>query len=189
VENHQKASVHRVLGMPARYYEFNYGPWIFIVLDGNDLSFHGSASDQITDETQAMFSELEQSKRENAQTWNGGIGSIQLKWMEQILIEADSKDQNVIVLCHFPVYPDNAHNLWNDEELLNLVSKYPCVKAWWNGHNHAGSYDRQSNIHFLTFPGMVETANINAFSIVDLHHKMMHVKGFGRVKEMELILH
>ena len=41
VKDEYKNEVPKLLGMPARYYSFKVNNWVFVALDGNDLSFHG----------------------------------------------------------------------------------------------------------------------------------------------------
>lgn len=46
-------------------------------------------------------------------------------------------------------------------KVLELIGSYRCVKAWLNGHNHAGAYAEYQGIHFITFNGMVDTEEIS----------------------------
>ena len=71
-------------------------------------------------------------------------------------------------------------NLWNDEVLTEILKEYSCVKAYFNGHNHAGNYGENAGIHYLTFKGMVDTPDQSAFPIVPLKNDTISVKGHGR---------
>jgi hypothetical protein len=57
-----------------------------------------------------------------------------------------------------------------------------------NGHNHAGAYDLQQGVHFLTLAGMVETPDQNAFAIVELRQGQLDLQGFGRIDDILLDL-
>jgi predicted phosphodiesterase len=184
VADEQKERIPGILHMPARYYAFECGAWKFLVVDGNDLSFQGYPAAAVPEEAQEMLARLQQEDRVNAYNWNGGIGAKQMAWMEEELDKAQEQDQPVILFCHFPIYPVNAHNLWNDDAVVQLIAEYDCVKAWMNGHNHAGLYGMKDSLHFVTFPGMVETMDTNAFGIVSLQNNKIAIDGYGRLEDL-----
>ena len=117
--------------------------------------------------------------------WNGAVSKSQLKWLEDQLQEATKKDQRVMIFCHFPVFPENVHNLWNAEEIVALIDQYKCVKAYFNGHNHDGNYANRQGVHYLTLRGMVDTEE-TAYARVGLHEDRIEVLGFGREKSRTL---
>jgi len=178
-----------MLGMRDRYYSFSAHGWRFVVLDGNDLSLvarpKGSPEYEVA---AALHATLKGGNAANAQTWNGGAGKSQLAWLEQELAGADKARERVIVFCHFPVWPRDAHNLWNDSEVLGILESRACVAAFMNGHNHAGNYAQKDGIHFVTFPGMVETRDTTAFAVVHVHRDEVQVAGFGRTPSRRLKL-
>jgi len=120
--------------------------------------------------------------------WNGGIGKDQISWIRKEIEEAEVHSEKVLIFCHFPVYPDGTHNLLNCNEMVNTVSGYLNVIAWFSGHYHAGNYARLRQIHFLTFEGMVETPDSNSFAIVKVFTDRLEVRGFGREKSRILNL-
>ena len=170
------------LGMPARYYDFVKNGWRFIVLDGNDISFHGwpEGSDQYEKAVICYEKHGHGSPR-----WNGAIGPEQMEWLKGRLDLATENAEKVILFCHFPVWPENIHNLWNDDELLALIAGYPVVKAWLNGHNHAGNYAGKEGVHYITFKGMVDTEQ-NSWAVVTVQGDRLVVKGFGREEDRVL---
>ena len=93
----------------------------------------------------------------------------------------------MILFCHFPVYPDNIHNLWNHGAMTGLLAKYPCVAAYINGHNHAGNYGEKGGIHYLTMKGMVDTLK-NSYGVVEVYEDRLALKGFGRQEDREMKL-
>ena len=111
----------------------------------------------------------------------------QLEWLGDVLEKASRKNQKVIIFCHFPVYPQDPHNLWNSEQVIELIEDYNCVKAYLNGHNHKGNYGTRSGIHFLTMKGMVDT-NENAYGVITIRNDTLYVTGFGREENRDLIL-
>ena len=81
---------------------------------------------------------------------------------------AKSQKQKVIIFSHIPLRPlDDAHNLWNNLDILNIIEESSQVVAFINGHNHAGNYVYKNGIHYITCFGMVDT-KINSFGILHL---------------------
>ena len=184
VEDRHKAQVHELLGMPARYYGWSTRGWRFLALDGNDLSLHGhSAGSARQRESLAYYEALQPRPPE----YNGALGPEQLAWLERQLAEADEQGEAVILLCHFPVLPADPHCLWNAGEVLAVIDRHPSVRAWLNGHNHAGSYVQRDGVHYLTFMGMVDTDR-SAYALVELTAERLRVCGFGREPDRELEL-
>ena len=171
-----KGKVVERMGMKSKYYEFSVKDWRFIVLDGNDVSFHAYPKNS------PKYKDAERYYRENkirSPRWNGAVGSEQVAWLRKILQKAEKQKENVAVFCHFPVYPADPHNLWNAGEIISLFEEFSCVKAYINGHNHKGSYGIKNDIHYLTLKGMVETEK-NAYSIIRVAENQMQIAGFGR---------
>lgn len=176
VADARKADVPAKLGMPARYYDFVFGGWRFVVLDGNDISFLANRADSPEYGRAAAYYER---RHLQSPRWNGALGPAQLAWLERVLEEASRERQQVIVCCHFPIYPENPHNLWNAAEVRALLERHPCVAAYLCGHNHAGNYAARSGIHYLTFKGMVDTEE-TAYAVVRVRSHRLEVNGFGR---------
>lgn len=179
VEEKYKSEVPKLLGMPSRYYSFEVEDWVFIALDGNDLSFHGHQKGS------REYQESEQYYKENkikSPKWNGGLSSKQLNWLKEVLQKASDEKKKAVLFSHFPVYPENNHNLWNDKEVIEVISSYKCVKAYINGHNHKGNYGAKNGIHYYTQKGMVEQ-NECSFSIISVYKEKLVLKGYGVIKD------
>jgi manganese-dependent ADP-ribose/CDP-alcohol diphosphatase len=171
-----KEQIPEKIGMASRYYDFVLKGWRFIVLDGNDISFYAYPRDSDLYERARVY--YEQNNIQSP-TWNGGIGDQQILWLRNVLEKASSQNEKAMIFCHFPVYPENIHNLWNDEEIVRLLSQYSCVKAYINGHHHEGNYGKKNGIHYLTLKGMVDTEH-NAYATVKVYHDRLEVEGYGR---------
>ena len=104
----------------------------------------------------------------------------------QATSKAERKQEKVILFCHFPLYPANPHNLWNDGAVRSVLEEFDCVKAYFNGHNHAGHYGEKDDIHYLTFKGMVDTPDQTSFSIVTPQGDQIIIKGLGRQEDQRL---
>ncbi|WP_440873678.1 metallophosphoesterase [Thalassotalea sp. PLHSN55] len=188
VEESLKLTVPDTLSMPARYHDFSQNNWRFIVIDGNDLSLYAypKASEQHLASAQA-FEDFQSTlaTKKKLHTYNGALGKKQLAWLKTVLADAEKNNQQVVLFSHFPVYPANAHNLWNDSEIVTLLEQYPNVFAWFNGHNHGGNYGFKNGIHYVTFKAMVNTTK-NAFSVANFYPDKIEILGFGRQQNMVL---
>ncbi|TKB51688.1 metallophosphoesterase [Ferrimonas aestuarii] len=184
VADDKKAQVTTALNMPSRYYSLQRGAWRFIAVDGNDVSTYGWPKS--SPEHQRNL-KLYQQRYAGLATWNGGIGDKQLNWIEEQLRQAKNAQQQVVFYCHFPIFPDDPHNLWNADELLALIDRYPNVVAWINGHNHKGNYGKRRGVHYLNLHGMLDTEQ-TAFSVLTLTDTEIRVKGYGRQPSLRLPL-
>lgn len=179
-----KPRVPEILGLPRRYFSLKMEDWRFIVTDGNDVSLYawpeGSA-----EHTAARS--IYDNQYPGKPTYNGALGSKQLQWIEQELEKAEKAGEKVILFCHFPILPVDNHVLWNSEEVVELISRYSCVKAWMNGHNHAGDYAEYKGIHFVTFKGMVDTEE-SAYATMRFLGDEIIIKGRGREPDRTLTI-
>ena len=181
VEPEHLAKVHARLNMPSPWYDFALGAMRFVVLDGNDVSlFAPPPGDVRRDLAEKRLSELKLAGAINAHDWNGSFSDAQLRWLAGTLDAADAAGENVILFCHYPLYPENAHNMWDAPEILTLLKAHKSVKAWFNGHNHEGNYGVLDNKHFVNFKGMVDTPDENTFAIADVYADRVDIRGFGR---------
>ncbi len=184
VTDERKDQVPKKLNLPSKYYHFRFGNWRFVVLDGNDVSFHAYAEDTESHNFARQYYEQHQIE---SPKWNGAIGKAQISWLKKVLDKACSKEEKVMLFCHFPIYPDNIHNLWNAEEIIAIIEAYPCVKAYMNGHNHEGNYGWKKEVHYLTLKGMVDTEQ-NSYAVVRVLKDSLKVMGFGREESKDLPL-
>ncbi len=180
VEEANKSSVPLRMGMPSRYYDFGQGPWRFVVLDGNDVSLqaHAKGSPRYRASSD-LLTQLKADKAPNAQAWNGGVGSEQMRWFKATLAHARKSRQQVAVFCHWPVWPTASHNLWNDSEVVAVLESHDHVKAYLCGHNHTGHYAKKQGIHYVTFRGMVDGADRTSYSTVRCTASTIEITGYG----------
>ncbi|UHS60688.1 metallophosphoesterase [Agrobacterium vaccinii] len=173
--------VHARLGMPAPWYDFAVGGVRFIVLDGSDVSvFAPPPGDPRRELAAQRLAALAQADAVNAQDWNGSFSPEQFTWLRDTLAAADAAGESAVLFCHYPLYPQNSHNMWDAPEILDLLSAHPCAKAWFCGHNHVGNYGLLGGTHFLNFKGMVDTQHENTFAIADVYDDRIDIRGFGR---------
>lgn len=185
IKNKYKPGLLDRIGMKEDHYVVDFPGWRFIVLNGNDLSFFAPQDKVQKQERNDIVYDQFQRFRANGLPWNGGIGSVQMNWLEAKLAESEQARKNVVVVCHFPLFVKGNHNLFNNGELFQLISRFACVKAYFNGHYHRGNYQMKEGIHLVNFRGMVDT-EINAFSVVTLTPDSILIKGYGREPERRL---
>ena len=185
VEDSKKELVHQKLGIE-RYYSFQVQDWVFVVLDGNEIStFANIAGSENFLQAETILAELNKEEVVYGNFWNGGISSQQLRWLSNMLDRIKDQEK-VIIFCHYPVYPLDKHNLLNCNHVLEIVNSRHCVKAWINGHNHDGNYARINDTHFINVKGMVEDSEEVTFSIFKLYPERLEIQGFG--KEISAVL-
>jgi len=180
VADRLKEKILPMLNMQQAYYTVKKNGWIFIVLDGTDISPYRSSDPQKIEYANQQMMKYEKMGRSQAKPWNGAIGDKQLFWLEEQLIEAEKANEKVIVLGHFPIMPILEFNLWNDVEVVQILNEHPNVKAYFNGHHHPGNYERKKGIHYVTFQGMVRSQNQTAYAIVEVSDTTIKIHGEGR---------
>jgi len=187
VKDAEKQKVLKALNLKNDYYTFKKKNWKFLALNGIDISLIGNTEGSAQyKEAQQMFDKLKAEGAANAKPWNGTLSRVQINWMKNELNKAKKKKQNVIVLCHFPLYPyGSPHTLWNTSEIRNIIEAHPNVKGYLNGHVHVSQYFLKDGLHYVTFKGMVEKDD-NAFAIISVFKDHLEIKGYG--KEVDRIL-
>ena len=181
--------VHQRLGMPAPWHHFSRGGFRFVVIDGNEVSLFSSPEGHPRHTlAQQRLEALLAGKAINAQEWNGGIGEEQFSWLEATLAHAEAAGEKVIVMGHYPLHPENVHNLWDYGRLTELFARSGNVAAYLSGHNHAGNLGRSGNTWYVNFKGMVDTEKENTFAVVELFSDRIGVIGYGREESRTLPL-
>ncbi len=91
--------------------------------------------------------------------WNAGISADQIRWLTTVLDQSLSRNEPVVIMCHYPIHRVYNHSLLNSEELLTLLDGYPNVVLWLNGHAHGGDYAKIGTRHHLNLKGMQNNAD------------------------------
>lgn len=183
VAKDDKTRVLKALDMESGYRSEIIGGWRIVLLDGTEVS---PFRPERAEKARAWLKKLQDQGRKNARPWNGGLSQTQFAWLEKELASAADADQRVLLACHYPVLPEDPHNLWNDREVVALIDQYPCVAAWFNGHHHSGNYARRKHCHYVNFKGMVETAERSAYAVVTLHRDRLEIEGFDTEPDRDL---
>lgn len=181
--------VHARLGMPAPWHHFSRGGIRFVVIDGNEISlFSTPEGDPRNDEAKRRLEALTAAGAINAKTWNAGISHGQFAWLEQTLVEAGERGEKVLVMGHYPLFPEHDHNLWDCDRVVDLFERSGNVIAYLNGHYHAGNLGRHGYTWYVNFKGMVDTETENTFAVVEIHADRIEIIGHGREESRTLPL-
>lgn len=180
-ENPDPKQTIRMMNLKNLHYSFSMHRWRFIVLNGNDISLYtnrkGTKGFQKASE---LLEKLRDTGLPQAQPWNGAIGPKQSRWLKKELELAEKVGEKVILVCHFPIHPENNEGrLWNAPEIEKIISDYPNVFAFLAGHGHVSQHIRIDGIHHLMFRGMVEGSE-NAYAIISVFDDHIEIEGFGK---------
>ncbi|KAM7277496.1 hypothetical protein ACFE04_019362 [Oxalis oulophora] len=169
------------------YYDFSPTPeYRFVVLDAYDISAIGWPQDHPkTLEALKILSEKNPNVDKNSPTgllglerrflmFNGAVGKEQLEWLDGILQDATSLNQNVVVCSHLPLDPRSSSKealLWNYDEVLDIIHRYNCVKVCLAGHDHKGGNSVDSHgIYHRVFEAALECPpGKDAFGYIDAY--------------------
>lgn len=186
-----REAVLSALGMEKGYYDFSIGRWRFVVLDTMDIAVSGGWGEESKNyrEGAKLLAELTERDAVNAVDWSGGMGEAHKRWLGDVLADAEKREQKAIVFGHVPLLPANdAHNLWNSEEIVEILESHDCVAVYFCGHRHSGGYFEQKGIHYITVEGMVEAGEENAYGVVRLSDGRIEIEGTGNVKSRTILV-
>jgi len=180
------------------YFAFSPHPKVkFIVLDSYDISICGwQEQDWEYEEARKILSVKNTNDNWNSPfgleephfvKFNGGISTEQLHWLQEELAAATNANQHVIITSHVPLHPESTVficNVWNYQDVLDIIWSHSCVKACLCGHSHeAGDFKDHKGIQHIVFPAVLEcTADENAFADVFVYEDRMCIIGHGKVK-------
>jgi 3',5'-cyclic AMP phosphodiesterase CpdA len=115
-------------------------------------------------------------------TSNGGVSAKQLEWLKKELAHAQEAKEPVILCGHHPLLPAEGHQTWNANNMLDLISSHSCVRAYFNGHNHAGAESMFHDIPCITFKSILHEPGTTAYSTIHLFNDRLQIVGRGREK-------
>lgn len=168
-----------ILPLPKHYYSLQLAGFRLIIIDGNDISFYCTpANGSDPQQAETLFNHLLRCNAPQAQVWNGALGQQQLRWLKQQLIQAENNEEIPLIFSHYPVAGKNIHNLWNSEQVTNLLCRHQ-VRAIFSGHDHRGGYLRINNTDFIIIKGMVEQADPTPFAIAEFNRNHLSLHGYA----------
>ena len=174
------ADVPGRVGLARAHYDFGAAGHRFIVVDGTEISLFAnrpkSPNHELAEERLAAMTARGDL---NARPWNGGMSDEQFAWLEATLQRAQEAGERVILFGHFPAHPFGEHAMWEADRFTALVTRFPNVLVYFNGHDHVGNYGELGGKHFVNFRGMVEGEHDNAYARVDVYRDRIEIVGQG----------
>ncbi|MEP4077138.1 metallophosphoesterase [Haloferula sp.] len=188
VDDADKAKVLTAMKLKKSYYSKVFKGWRFVFLDGTELGvWRYGSGDPRTKKSKALLEKLSADGKSQAKPYNAGVGDEQMAWLEAELKAAKEAKQRVVLFNHYPVIPaGKGHNLWNAEELVEMIDRHDHVAAYMNGHNHSGNYGTHRHCHYVNFKGMVETKNKTAYGVVRCFPDRLEIVGSGIEPDRDL---
>ncbi|TNJ38983.1 metallophosphoesterase, partial [Chlorobaculum thiosulfatiphilum] len=137
-----------IMGLDSLYYTFASHGTRFIVLDGMEVSAINEPQTEADRHLLEYYRDVV-----NAPFYCGAIGSQQLEWLVSELDLALKNEEQVIILSHLPLLKettDEKHGLlWNHEEVVAILLRYPNVRAVLSGHYHSAAQVVRGGIEFV----------------------------------------
>jgi hypothetical protein len=123
----------------AAYYHFSpVTGWRVLVLDTYDLASKAWPAGHPKDELSRKM--LKEGRQKEAvqfldhQEMNGGVGPVQIEWLQLVLAQAVCANEKVIIATHCPLYPtatvDGYAVCWNYKEVLEVLWAQPIGQVW-----------------------------------------------------------
>jgi len=148
-----------IMGLDSLYYTFATHGIRFIALDGMDVSAINEPQTEADRHLLEYYRDVV-----NAPFYCGAIGSQQLEWLVSELDLALKNEEPVIILSHLPLLEettDEKHGLlWNHEEVVAILLRYPNVRAVLSGHYHSAAQAVRGGIEFVVVEAFGGAGNI-----------------------------
>ena len=187
LKNNKRETVRDLLSIVSDYRVINLSQdWKLIILDTTELSVCGGGYPKGT----YQHSETEEFLKNNpkAVSYNGGVCSKQLQWLDDTLNEILNVEyagdllhrKKVMIAAHHPIGPlVPSHQAWNADSIVAVLNKYPSlVHTVFSGHYHEGGYVMLNGIHYLTLSSLMSSPG-NSFSIMTINNNTLTIDGCG----------
>ncbi|OWF51856.1 manganese-dependent ADP-ribose/CDP-alcohol diphosphatase-like [Mizuhopecten yessoensis] len=121
---------------------------------------------------------------------NGLVSDSQLEWLKETLQRATEEQENVIIMGHVPICEQSADGMFlclNYTEIMATISTYnTCVLCYFAGHYHeGGSHVDSSGILHVTFAGIIESQEMDAYATAYLYNDRLVIQGKGSYSSYE----
>lgn len=170
VATYSKSEFLKLIGEDRAFYSFDSGGYHFIVLDAN---FHRDGSSYNAGDF------------DWAETY---VPPPQMEWLKGDLGRAGGAPS--IVFTHQNLHDEtNPHGVKNAPEVRRILEDAGIVRAFFQGHDHAGGFARINGIPYLTFRAEVDGSGPenNAYAMVYvLKDGTIQVEGYGKQESFEL---
>jgi predicted MPP superfamily phosphohydrolase len=142
-----------IMGLGSLYYTFASHGIRFIVLDGMEVSVINKPQTEADQKLLEYYHDVVK-----APFYCGAIGACQLEWLVREISFALKNEEPVIILSHLPLLEettDEKHGLlWNHEEVVAILLRYPNIHAVLSGHFHSAANAVRNGTHFIVLPAV-----------------------------------
>jgi manganese-dependent ADP-ribose/CDP-alcohol diphosphatase len=126
---------------------------------------------------------------------NAALNRKQMNWLVKELEILKKNKCKAIIIGHIPIHPMTSKNTfglaWNYIELLDIFNRYSeLILAYLSGHDHNGAFYKckKTNIHYLTFPSILEAPpKKNSFATIKIFNDKIIIEGKGLVGDYKII--
>jgi hypothetical protein len=109
--------------------------------------------------------------------WNGALSDRQLAWLKAELDASITADERVLVFSHFPLGGTPGLNLWNAEEVLDILNRYENVLGFFGGHLHQSYTVSYNGPPQIGVPSLLGDTNHNEYGIASVYPTYIEWKG------------
>ena len=179
VDNKDKKLINSKTGDKRGYHSSSQENWHFVFLNGMKQSMEAYPKNSFPFmKAKKELSRLKEAGAVNAYDWNGGLGKKQTAWLLAEAKFAHDNDLNLMIFCHQPIFPGNAHSLWNYQSLTEELKDFQGELWWISGHDHKGGFGVHHGINMFTMHGMVEGEG-SSFGILEIMKDSVRLIGYG----------
>jgi len=159
VQTLTKPEFLEVVGQPKSYYSFDVGGYHFVVLDA------------------CFRSDGEPYGRKNFNWTDSNIPAAEIEWLKADLEKTTHK---TIAFVHQRLDLEGHYGVKNAAEVRRVLEQSGNVLGVFQGHYHRNDLKEIGGIRYCTLVAMVEGADTNAYSVVDiLPGDAIRITGFG----------
>jgi predicted phosphodiesterase len=179
IEDSLKKKIREKTESKRGYHSRTIGNWQLVFLNGLENSLIGHPQGRLGYYMgKKTMNKVIASGSNNGYNWNGGLGIRQTRWLYRQISMAEKQNLNVLIFCHQPIFPNNAHSLWNYQSIIKNLRSFSGQLWWISGHDHKGGFEKVGSINMLTLHGMVEGEN-PSYGILTVSGNVVALKGYG----------
>lgn len=179
----------KLIKIPAPMYDFTVKGFRFVVLNPFEISRYSS-----DEEERELYRKF---RKENpwhyVQEWPGLFREESWNAIASILDDAKTKGEQVIFFCHVPVWYlaclrepgviEPAARIIEHLRMLELLDKYPNVRAFIAGHYHPGGLAVRNGVMHKTVRSLCDWGDETAYCIMTSDDNQIEVQGKGVEKD------
>ncbi len=179
-----------LIKIPAPMYDFSINGFRFIVLNAFEISRYSRDEK----EREAYWNFRKSNPDVPVQEWPGLFREKSWNALKNMLDDASSKGEDVIIFCHVPVYDlsclrepgetEPTARIVEYEKMLALLDEYSNVRAYIAGHYHPGGLSVRKGVVHKTVRSVCDFKE-ETFCLVSIDEEKLRI--FGKGMESDFI--